>query len=98
MSVISARIKATDAAFEPLKSFYFGSRYGERRLAPGICDFTFGNPHEMPFEGLVAAIRERAIPHDKNWAAARHSSPIDQEAKPQPLANACQAAQVMTLI
>ena len=75
MSVISARMKATDAAFEPLKNFYFGSRYAERRLAPGICDFTFGNPHEMPLEGLVAAIRERAIPHDKNWFAYKTSEP-----------------------
>lgn len=73
MSAISARIKAADAAFEAVKTFYFASRYGERRLHPGICDFTFGNPHEMPLEGIVAAIRERAIPKDKNWFAYKTS-------------------------
>ena len=73
MSVISARIRAADAAFDAVKAFYFTSRYGKRRLEPGICDFTFGNPHEMPLEGIVTAIRERAIAHDKNWFAYKTS-------------------------
>ncbi len=73
MSVISARIRAADAAFDAVKAFYFTSRYGKRRLEPGICDFTFGNPHEMPLEGIITAIRERAIAHDKNWFAYKTS-------------------------
>jgi aspartate aminotransferase len=73
MSPISARILATNAAFEAVKHFFFKSRYAKRRLEPGICDFTLGNPHEMPLEGVVAAIRERAIPHDKNWFAYKTS-------------------------
>jgi aspartate aminotransferase len=56
-----------------MKSFVFNSRYAERRLESGIYDFTFGNPHEMPLEGIVNAIRERAIPHDKNWFAYKTS-------------------------
>ena len=70
---ISSRIKAADAAFAAVAEFYTSSRYGERRLVPGISDFTFGNPHEMPLPGLVAAIRERAQPHDKNWFAYKTS-------------------------
>jgi aspartate aminotransferase len=73
MSAISARMIATDAAFEVVKNFYASSRYADRRLEPGICDFTFGNPHEMPLEGIVAAIRERAIPRDENWFAYKTS-------------------------
>jgi aspartate aminotransferase len=73
MSAISARVLATNAAFEAVKDFYFNSRYAERRLEPGICDFTFGNPHEMPLEGIVSAVRERAVPHDKNWFAYKTS-------------------------
>ena len=69
ISVVSRRVAAADAAGDKVKQFYFASRYGERRLAPGVADFTFGNPHEMPLPGLVAAIRERAVPHDKNWFA-----------------------------
>jgi len=73
MSVLSARIRAADAAFVAVKDFYFTSRYGQRREDPGICDFTFGNPHEMPLEGLVAALRERVAPKDQNWFAYKTS-------------------------
>ena len=66
MPVVSARIRAADTAFAAVKHFYLSSRYGERRLDPGICDFTFGNPHEMPLAGIVAALREHAVPHDEN--------------------------------
>ena len=69
MRVVSERIRRATAAFAPVKAFYFTSRYGERRHDPGICDFTFGNPQEMPLDGLVSALRERAIPHDKGWFA-----------------------------
>jgi aspartate aminotransferase len=69
----SARIRSADAAFSPVNRFYSKSRYAERRFDPGICDFTFGNPHELPLPGLVAAIREAAQPHDKNWFAYKTS-------------------------
>ena len=42
-------------------------------MRPGISDFTFGNPHEMPLPGIVEAIRARAVPHDKNWFAYKTS-------------------------
>src|SRR6185437_5067298 len=61
------------AAFHAVEKFYFDSRYGKRRGDPSISDFTFGNPHEMPLEGIVTAIRERAIPNDKNWFAYKTS-------------------------
>jgi len=74
----SARIRAADAAFSTVNHFYSSSRYAQRRFDPGISDFTFGNPHELPLPGLVTAIRERARPHDKNWFAYKAS-----EAQPQ---------------
>jgi aspartate aminotransferase len=75
---ISSRIKAANTAFAEVRNFYTSSRYAERRLESGISDFTFGNPHEMPLPELVAAIRERAQPHDTNWFAYKTS-----EAEPQ---------------
>src|SRR5687768_6798096 len=74
----SSRIRAAHAAFSAVERFYSSSRYAERRFDPGVSDFTFGNPHELPLPGLVAAIRERAHPHDKNWFAYKAS-----EAAPQ---------------
>lgn len=70
---ISSRVQAADAAFAAVKHFYFESRYAERRLDEGVNDFTFGNPHELPLLGVVKAIRERSIPHDKNWYAYKTS-------------------------
>lgn len=70
---VSARIGAADGAFAAVRHFYVDSRYGERRFEEGISDFTFGNPHEAPLLGLVSSIRQRALPHDKNWFAYKTS-------------------------
>ncbi len=76
--MLSSRIQAADRAFTGVKDFYFSSRYAERRLVPGVSDFTFGNPHEMPLQGIVDAIRARAVPHDKNWFAYKTSEEAPQ--------------------
>jgi aspartate aminotransferase len=73
MTAISKRIKRANAAFSAVTEFYFASRYGERRRDPDICDFTFGNPHEMPLDGLVAAIHKHAEPQNKDWFAYKSS-------------------------
>jgi aspartate aminotransferase len=73
MSAVSRRTHLADAAFAAVRDFYVSSRYAEHRNDPDACDFTFGNPHEMPLGGLVSAIRERAVPRDKNWFAYKTS-------------------------
>ncbi|MGD9739137.1 MAG: aminotransferase class I/II-fold pyridoxal phosphate-dependent enzyme [Bauldia sp.] len=72
-NVLSRRIAATQAAFSVIERFYFEAPYGERRLVPGISDFTFGNPHEMPLPGIVEAIRAGAVPQNKDWFAYKTS-------------------------
>src|SRR5690349_23320579 len=78
MSVVSKRAHLADAAFAPVRDFYVSTRYAQHRADPETCDFTFGNPHEMPLDGIVSAIRERAVPHDKNWFAYKTSEPAPQ--------------------
>jgi aspartate aminotransferase len=78
MSIVSKRVYLADAMFAPVRDFYISSRYAQHRTDPAICDFTFGNPHEMPIGGLVSAIRERAVPHDKNWFAYKISEEAPQ--------------------
>jgi aspartate aminotransferase len=78
MLVVSSRVRAADEASLSVKDFYFNSRYGQRRTDPNICDFTFGNPHEFPLDGLVKAIRARVTPQDKDWFAYKTS-----ESEPQ---------------
>src|SRR5262245_38613238 len=73
MSIVSKRAHLADAAFAPVRDLYMSSRYAEHRGDPDTCDFTFGNPHEMPLDGLVSAIRERAVPHNKDWFAYKTS-------------------------
>lgn len=84
MTVVSTRVQEADAAFASVRNFYLTSRYGQRRGDPDICDFTFGNPHEMPLDGLVKALRERAMPHNKNWFAYKTS-----EEEPQAFLAGC---------
>ncbi|WP_046864114.1 aminotransferase class I/II-fold pyridoxal phosphate-dependent enzyme [Microvirga massiliensis] len=78
MQVVSNRVRAAARSFAPVERFYFQSRYAARRSEPGISDFTFGNPHEMPLAGLVEAVRHHAVPHNKDWFAYKTS-----EAEPQ---------------
>jgi len=78
VTVVSHRAAAADRAFDAVKEFIFNSRYGERRTDPDIADFTFGNPQEMPLAGLVAAIREGALPRNKDWFAYKTSEEAPQ--------------------
>jgi aspartate aminotransferase len=73
---ISSRTRAVDAAFAAVQAFYSSSRYSQHRLDPDVCDFTFGNPHEMPLAGVVEAIRQHAQPRDKNWFAYKTSEDV----------------------
>jgi len=79
MFALPSRTLAAAASFEPVQSFYFGSRYALRRGNPGISDFTFGNPHEFPLAGLVDAIHHRANPRNKDWFAYKTSEQAPRE-------------------
>ncbi|HSK04676.1 MAG TPA: aminotransferase class I/II-fold pyridoxal phosphate-dependent enzyme [Kofleriaceae bacterium] len=78
-SIVSRRARAADDAFARVGAFYFTSRYGAKRGDAAISDFTFGNPNEMPLQGLVDALRKAAIPQDKNWFAYKTSEPEPQQ-------------------
>jgi aspartate aminotransferase len=73
MSIVSTRAHLADNGFAAIRDFYFSSRYAQHRDDPDICDFSFGNPHDMPLGGLVSAIRERAVPQGKDWFAYKTS-------------------------
>ena len=84
MQTVSNRVKAAANSNGHLRQLYFFSRYAERRTDPGICDFTFGNPHEMPLPPLVEAIRRHAVPLNKDWFAYKTS-----EAEPRAFIAEC---------
>jgi aspartate aminotransferase len=66
---VSRRISALQAGLRPLLDFLNHSEHAKRSRDPGIADFVFGNPHEMPLEGLVEAIARHVVPRNKDWFA-----------------------------
>jgi aspartate aminotransferase len=79
MTEVSRRVRAAEDAFAPVADFYFRSRYAQRRFEQGVADFTFGNPHEMPLDGFVSALRDAAVPQDKDWFAYKTSEDEPRE-------------------
>ncbi len=63
------------ATVDHVFSWFTGGVWEEHRLDPGIADFTFGNPQELPLPGLVGALQRHAEPKDKHWFAYKFSEP-----------------------
>ena len=56
-------------------SWLAGGPWERHRLDPGVADFAFGNPQELPLPGLVDALQQNAVPRDKDWFAYKFSEP-----------------------
>ena len=54
-------------------SWFSDGSWERHHLDPGIADFTFGNPQELPLPGLVDALQRHAVPQDKDWFAYKMS-------------------------
>src|SRR5687768_2959964 len=65
--------------FRLFSAFYNTSAYGRRRGEPGIINFTFGNPHDMPQDAYVETLREAVTPLNKDWFAYKQYEPAAQE-------------------
>ena len=66
--------------FRMLTAYLDGSFYASRQRQPGVCDFAFGNPHEMPSAAYVAALRTVLEPRNEEWFAYQTNSPEAQAA------------------
>ena len=60
---------------EALMRFYSGGLYQQHARRPGVCDFAFGNPHDMPLPAFTEALRAHAIPRNKDWFAYKSNEP-----------------------
>lgn len=67
------RARMTSAALAPLRWFESQSPYARRPRDADICDFTFGNPHELPLPGFVSALRTWIEPRHERWFAYQSS-------------------------
>lgn len=75
---VSQRIGQAATALAPLLGFLQDSAYARRAGDPGIADFAFGNPHEMPLAGFVQALKDWSTPQNKDWFAYKQSEPEAQ--------------------
>jgi len=74
-SLPNARRSAAIAeSITDLAGFEHHSTRARRRNEPGISDFTFGNPHEMPLAGLVNALQAWSTPLNKTGTPTRPAS------------------------
>lgn len=64
-----ARARAVASIPSLLRVQGFLSAHSVRQHQPGICDFTLGNPHQMPQEAYVSALREQLEPRNESWFA-----------------------------
>lgn len=64
---LAKRVEAVAAAHGPIPAFL--DTHFEYASRPGMSDFTFGNPQEMPLTGFVDALQRWSQPQNKDWFA-----------------------------
>jgi aspartate aminotransferase len=64
--------------FADSSRFFTESAWARRVGETGICDFTIGNPHEMPLPAFVDALRRWAVPRDAHWYAYKMNEPASR--------------------
>jgi aspartate aminotransferase len=78
---VSARGEAVSRAVSRIFSGYLEDiDYFTHRDQPGVLDFTFGDPREMPPERYVSALRTAVTPQHEGWFAYTMYEPAAQEA------------------
>lgn len=78
---VSLRSEAIARALSRIFSGYLEEiDYDRLQHQPGILDFTFGDPREMPPAAYVAALQHAAVPQHAAWFAYQMSEPAAQQA------------------
>ncbi len=75
MSLPSQRITRIAGTLQSVYTFFTQSTWSRHREDVNICDFTVGNPHEMPLEAFSAALGRWSVPRNDQWYAYQDNSP-----------------------
>lgn len=75
----SRRSRLLVDTISPLSRFFNDSTWASRFGEPGICDFTIGNPHDMPLRPFVDALQNWITPRDAYWYAYKRNEPQARE-------------------
>ena len=73
MAIQERRMDRMGGSVAHVFDWFRGGSWERHHLDPGVADFTFGNPQEMPLTGLVDALQRNAVPQDKDWFAYKFS-------------------------
>ncbi len=73
------RARTLAAALESINHFCTSSDWARRQHEPGIMDFTFANPQEMPLQPVVDAFRQWSVPLTKDWFAYQTNDESSRE-------------------
>ena len=76
---ISERSAGLSDSLSPIFRFLHESSWSRRRGESGICDFSMGNPHEMPLRDLVTAYSRWIEPRNESWYAYKMNETASRE-------------------
>jgi aspartate aminotransferase len=76
---ITARTRAALKTIEPIRRFFAEPEWSRRMGDPEACDFTIGNPHDMPPYGYVEALQRRIVPEHIHWYAYKTNESASRE-------------------
>lgn len=76
VSVRNQQLQGVLAQFLEFARVYDGLQ-AEQRV--DICDFAFGNPHELPLPQYGAVLQKYAVPQNKDWFAYKMNERASQE-------------------
>lgn len=72
---LSPRAKNILETMSPIRKFFTESTWARRVSEPDVCDFTIGNPNEMPPHSYVEALKRWIEPRDSRWFAYTMNEP-----------------------
>lgn len=72
-NVVSRRVQVLSETIAPLTRFLNESTWAKSEQQHRVCDFTFGNPHEMPLNQYVEALQKSSNPLMTDWFAYKQS-------------------------
>ncbi|HXE96338.1 MAG TPA: aminotransferase class I/II-fold pyridoxal phosphate-dependent enzyme [Dongiaceae bacterium] len=64
----------------PIRKFFTESTWARRASEPGMCDFTIGNPNEMPPHSYIETLKHWIEPRDPHWFAYTMNEPSARRA------------------
>lgn len=76
---ISNYIQSILGAASPIFRFATSELYTNNVHKPGVSDFAFGNPHDMPVAGFAEALQHWSAPQNKDWFAYKMNEPESQQ-------------------